>query len=154
MASFRVVKFFEALEENLRNLGWGSAQYKAQSVIGGKQALSANWSGAAAPAANELGFVLLAKEAGEDFPDSVRTQSHAAGEFIASSFELELHIEQPVIAQASQFKFLMDALHALRGQNGAPVELFVYADESAPTGLAGTSMGKLLPYGRTYVGGI
>ena len=154
MGSFRVVKFFKQLEENLNNLGWGKAQLMQQSVIGGQQALTANWSGAAAPAANELGFVLLAKEAGEDYADSVRTQSHASGEFIASSFSLELHIEQPVLAEAEQFKFLMDVLHACRGQHGAPVELLVYADEAAPTGLAGTSVGELLPYGRTYVGGI
>lgn len=154
MASFRVVKFFEALEENLNNLGWGKAKLKSQSTIAGKQALTANWSASSAPAANELTFVLLAKEAGDDFEDSVRTQSHASGEFIASSFELELHIEQPVLAEPEQFKFLMDVLHACRGQHGAPVELKVYADESAPTGLAGTSMGKMLPYGRTYVGGI
>jgi len=171
MSSPRVVKILSSIEENLKNLGnakpkqvaFGTAQSKYQAVI-----LDLSKASGAAWATGDLRAIVVAIPAGANETDAMKTQSHAAGLFIDGSVSLQLWMESlnttavPTSTEKAYVKFQQDLIHALRGQFGAPVELFLTAEGTQPTvdGLdgavanVGASVAFLAPYGRNYVGGI
>lgn len=171
MSSPRVVKILSSIEENLKNLGnnkpkqvvFGTAQSKYQAVtIDLSKAAGAAW------ATGDLRAIIVAIPGGSEISDAMRTQSHALGQFIDGSVSLQLWMESlnttaaPTTAEKAYVKFQQDLIHTLRGQFGAPVELFLTAEGTQPTvdGLngavanVGASVAFLAPYGRNYVGGI
>jgi len=176
MSSPRVVKMFEILKENFHNLGYTAPVKNIQGTSTdtafekGCQGLVMDFDSASWVTGNRR-FVLLAEPAGFNESDAVKTQSHAFGTFIDGSSKLILVIEaQPVITHASAAsvlawqKFQADVFHILRGQLSAPVDAYFCNNTEEPM-VAGidsavassthlTKIATLLPYGRTYMGGI
>lgn len=176
MASPRVVKILEIMKENFHNLGYSLPVKNVQ----GKSADAAFFPGtqglvidfdAATWATGKRRAVLLAIPAGFGESDAVKTQSHAAGNFIDGSVKFALVVEAAAglshtstEAELAFARFQADILHVLRGQLSSPVDLYVCDKTEQPEieGIDGstassahlTKVGSLLPYGRTYVGGI
>lgn len=170
MSSPRVTKIHQLLEEGLKNLGqpkaklvsFGTAQGKYQSVVLNFSKASGSWASA------DLKAIVVAIPAGDGLPDSVKTQSHASGLFIDGSVNFQVWMESvpasasPTAGEKAFIKFQQDLLHVLRGQLSAPVSLFLTAAGTEPkvTGLesavadAGSAIASLMPYGRSYAGGI
>jgi hypothetical protein len=176
MSSPRVVKIFEMLKENFHNLGYSLPVKAVQGTssdaafFNGTQGLVIDFDAAAWVTGNRRA-VLLAVPAGYGEADAVKTQSHAAGTFIDGSVKFVLVTEaQTTLSNVSSAaalahaKFQSDLLHILRGQLQAPVEAYFCNNTQEPK-VAGlnsatvsstnlTKVGSLLPYGRTYMGGI
>lgn len=176
MSSPRVVKIFEMLKENFHNLGYAFPVKNAQgsstdaAFFSGCQGLVFDFDAATWVTGNRR-MVLLAIPAGYGESDAVKTQSHAAGTFIDGSVKFVMVVEaQTTLSNVSSAaalacaRFQADLLHILRGQMQAPVDLYICNNTQEPkvAGVNGavasstnlTKVASLLPYGRTYVGGI
>jgi hypothetical protein len=176
MSSPRIVKIFDMLKENFQNLGYSTPAKNVQGTSSdanfknGCQAVLMDMDAGAWVSGNRR-FIVLAEPCGFGEHAAVKTQSHASGTFIDGSVKLVLVFEaQPVISHASNAtvlawqKFYTDILHIIRGQYSAPVDVYFCNNTEEPL-VAGldsavassthlTKMATLLPYGRTYVGGI
>jgi hypothetical protein len=176
MSSPRVSKMFEILKENFHNLGYAIPSKNAQgtstdaSFLNACQGVVVDFDAAAWVTGNRR-FVLCAIPAGFNESDAVKTQSHAFGHMIDGSVSLAVVVEAQaglshasVAAELAYQKFFADLLHVLRGQMQAPVELYICDNTEEPkvAGIDGqvassthlTKVASLLPYGRTYMGGI
>jgi hypothetical protein len=176
MSSPRVVKMFEILKENFHNLGYPFPVKNIQGTStdaafeNGCQGLVMDFDSSTWVTGNRR-FVLLAESAGYNFHDAVKTQSHASGTFIDGSSKMILVLEAQAglsnastAAELAYGKFQADVLHILRGQLSAPVDVYFCNNTDKPevegidssTGSSTflTKLATLLPYGRTYVGGI
>ena len=124
----------------------------------------------ATSSAGDLQFFIQIKAwevAGNVWPESMRTQSHAKGQFIEGPGLVELVLEAvdmsaPSAGQLAQEKFAADIVHIIRGQNSATVRLFKTAPGVLPTlngvngagaDVKGAQVGVLLPYGRAVAVG-
>jgi hypothetical protein len=170
MSSPRVTKIHQLLEEGLRNLGQPKAKLVTHGTANGvNQAVILNLSkSVGAWASADLKAIIVAIPAGSDMPDSVKTQSHAAGQFIDGSVSFQVWMESvpssavPTAGEKAFISFQQDVLHVLRGQLGAPIALYLTAAGTEPKviGLegavanAGAAVASLSPYGRSYAGGI
>jgi hypothetical protein len=176
MSSPRIVKVLEMMKENFHNLGYAFPVKNVQGTSTdtafeeGCQGLVLDFDAAAWVTGNRRA-VLLAEPAGFNESDSVKTQSHAFGTFIDGSSKMILVIEaQTLISNVSSAaalawqKFQADLFHILRGQLSAPVDVYFCNNTEEPkvAGINGavassthlTKLATLLPYGRTYMGGI
>lgn len=176
MSSPRVVKMFEILKENFHNLGYVNPVKNIQgkstdtAFENGCQGLIMDFDSASWATGNRR-FVLLAEPAGHNEHDAVKTQSHASGTFIDGSSKLIVVFEAQVglahtstTAELAFAKFQADLFHILRGQLSAPVDVFFCNNTEEPmvqgidSAVASsthlTKIATLLPYGRTYMGGI
>lgn len=176
MTSPRVVKIFEMLKENFHNLGYSLPVKNTQGLstdtafFNGTQGLVIDFDAASWVTGNRRA-VLLAVPAGYGEADAVKTQSHASGHFIDGSVKFVLIYEaQTLLSDASSAaalawaQFNADALHIIRGQMQAPVDVYFCNNTQEPkvkginsAGASSTNLTKiatLLPYGRTYPGGI
>lgn len=167
MASPRFSKVAKQLEENLKNLGYSKAKAKVVSLDSEGNVIAWLNLSSAGSAAGDLQCFLRFKSwevAGLQFPDSMKTQLHAAGQFAEGAALVELIMEAPagVAAAGGLHKFLPDVIHVLRGQNGAVVKLKetnagsapalapggVLATAAATWDAEGVEVGVLMPYGR------
>jgi len=172
MSSPRVIKIFEGLAEQLRRQGYSEALNKDGTrpairwlgrATDGRDAVVVDLS-AAAWATGNLHAVIAANPASDlNGTAALKTQSHAAGHFIDGSVSFDLYVETPASWTGSHSKFLIEVLHVLRGQMGAPINLWVTANGTQPelagvngsvADVTGTSAGEFLPYGITYPGGV
>jgi len=176
MASPRVIKIFEALKEGFHNLGYPIPALNNQgkstdaNFDPGCQAVVLDFDAASWVTGNRR-VVVLAEPAGYNEADAVKTQSHASGYFIDGSVKFKVITEAQAglshtsLQPALDFeKFYADCLHILRGQLSAPIDLY-FCDNTEEPKIAGlnsagassihlTKLATLLPYGRTYPGGI
>jgi hypothetical protein len=92
-----------------------------------------------------------------------KTQSHASGYFLDGSVSFQVYMEIPANWTGDHAKFQREMLQVLRGQLGAPVELWLTANGTQPTinGVAGavadvvgTNAGDYQPYFFAVAGGI
>ena len=175
MSSVRVIKIYEQLKENFKNLGYPKPSYSVQGIttdttFNGAQCViydftSATW------ATGNYRFAIMAFPCGYGESDSVKTQSHAAGQFIDGSvrfgliYEANVALSHTSTAAVMAFdKFVMDTMHIIHGQMQAPVDVYITDNTVEPVlkGINGaaassaniTKIATLLPYGRTYAGGI
>jgi len=175
MASVRILKFFQSLPDQLKKLGRYS--FNVNNVI--------VWQGsiAAGPYAGCMGAVididsstwadgnrravLVAVPDNFTMPNSMKTQSHAAGQYLDGSFSFRMYLETPEAWTDAQAQFGRLLMHELVGQNGAPTELFFGTNDVQPRvegvdGASGAnesacsfaSAGLYRPYALSYTGGI
>jgi hypothetical protein len=165
-----VVNTFKLLSEQLYNLGNGKYLNR---VFGqdsrGYETMLLDFSNlpGAAWASGEKQLIVVAVPAGDALPQSMQTQSHAYGNFIQGSCAFEIYMEgvdfsAALSAPVKDFiKFQQDVIHAFRGQNGAPISLFL-TEGVAPAvngfngavATVGSLAAVLAPYGRGVNGGI
>lgn len=172
MSAVRVTKIFEGLAEQFRRQGYP----QAFDIHGTRPCIK--WIGRAADgrdavvidltsavwAAGNLRCVIAANPASDlNHTDALKTQSHASGYFIDGSVSFDVFVESPLSWVGEQSRFLIEAIHILRGQLGAPITLHVTAAGTEPTlagvngetvDVTGVDGGVFLPYGMTYPGGI
>jgi len=180
MSAPRFHKVIKQLEEGLYNLGYAKAKAK---WLGNDAASNAagymNFTDTTS-STGDIQFIVRMKAwevAGHAWPDSMKTQSHASGEFIEGPALVEIFMEAALAdasagmfsgtaataaAAIARMKFQEDILHILRGQNGAMVRLYLTAPGSVPSvngvngagsDSLGSSIGVLLPYGRVAAPG-
>lgn len=166
MSSVRVQKIFEAMPNQLRRLGKHDVDFREALTWQGR-AGAGNWEGKDA-AVIEMGgskkVILIAEPAGDDQPDSMKTQSHAQGFFLDGSVKFHAFLEDSDAATDAELAlWRAQVTQHLAGQLGAPVKLHLSANGTAPQvqGVAGagsdaatTELDWLLPYGMTYPGGV
>lgn len=178
MSSPRVTKIFEGLAGQLQRMGYKQALDK----FGGRPVI--RWIGRVADAAPaEAGHdavlldldsatwttgnrrAILIADPATDLSDTkaLKTQSHAFGHFLDGSVSFKMIMETPADYTGNAAQFFAEMLHILRGQLGAPVDLYLTANGTEPTynGVNGASSTAAsteakfyLPYGMTYPGGV
>jgi hypothetical protein len=176
MTSQRAIKYFEQIKENFKNFGYPTPFLNVQGLstdtafFPNCQVVEFDFDALTWVAGNRK-IVFLQVPAGFGESDSVKTQSHAAGTFIDGSYKWIMLFEaQAALTNASGAtrlafdKFVADALHIVRGQHQAPVDVYFCNNTEEPKvqGVNGavassthlTKIASLLPYGRTYPGGI
>jgi len=141
MSSPRVQKYFEAMPQQIKNLG--GYTYNFRTVIvwqgrvttgpnAGKDAMvmdidSATW------ADNNRRVLILATPASDlNATAAMKTQSHAAGNYIDGSVRFAMYVETPESWTNAQAYFTRAVEHHLRGQLGSPVEVFYGANDVQP----------------------
>jgi hypothetical protein len=169
MASPRFSKLFKHLEEGLFNLGYAKAKAKLMSTdTDGNLIAWADWTDGTSSAGDLQVFVRFKawEVAGLIWPESMRTQLHAAGQYAEGPALVEITMENPpATVSAAAAKFEADILHVLRGQHGAVVKLKKTNAATNPGAAlissgalvataatwesTGTDCGTLLPYGRS-----
>lgn len=177
MSAPRFGKLFKQLEENLKNLGYASAKAKLQSVDSNGDLIGwMDFSSATSTSGDQQFFIRMKawEVAGLPWPDAMKTQLHAAGQYAEGPALVELIVQATDDAaisasEAAQHKFRADILHILRGQLGAMVRLKLDAHATNPGAALissgalvttastwtseGTDCGVLLPYGRVAAPG-
>lgn len=166
MSAPRMSKFLKQLEENLYNLGAGKAQRKwFGDDSNGYAAALYNFTDSSAPTTTDKAFVIRMKTnevAGLTWPNGMRTQSHAAGQYLDGNALVEVYFESPASFTSAHAKFVQEVIHVLRGQNGAVCRVSFTAAATLPTlngvdgassDVLGTELAVFLPYGRTIAGG-
>jgi hypothetical protein len=178
MSSPRVTKIFEGLAGQLQRMGYKTALDK----FGGKPCI--RWIGrvddsAAADAGHDavvldltsatwatanLRAILVASPAtDQNDTAALKTQSHAAGHYLDGSVSFKMYMESPANYTSAHAQFFAEMLHVLRGQLGAPVDLWLTANGTQPTvegvngagsTAAATEAKFYLPYGMSYPGGV
>lgn len=141
MSSVRVQKYFEAALEQIKRLGGYSGDAKAamrwQGRVtagpnAGKDACvidfdSATW------ADNNRRVILLAEPASDlNNTAGMKTQSHSAGQYLDGSVRFKMYCETPESWTGAQAAFLRHVEHHLRGQLGAPVEVYYGTNDTEP----------------------
>jgi hypothetical protein len=172
MASIRVQKIFDSLQENLRRMGFVTLNKDgtdAAVVWQGRDlttpphdAIVIDCTSIAAWATGNLRAILYAVPAGDGYPAAAFTQSNASGEIIQGGVSFQLWMETPASFTGQHVFFMNQMLHILRGQMGAPVALYLSANGTQPTitGVNGAvaSVGAFVasyePWGIAPVGGI
>lgn len=176
MSSPRVTKIFEGMAGQLQRMGYTQAldvyggrpciRYLGRATSGAEQGNdavvidldSATW------ATGNRRAVLVAEVASDqnNFAD-LKTQSHAQGHFLDGSVSFKLYAETPANYTGNAAQFYAEMLHILRGQLGAPVDVYLTANGTEPTvqGVNGagstnaaTEAKYFLPYGMSYPGGV
>lgn len=122
---------------------------------------------AATWADNNKRVVLVGVPANNLMPDTMKTQSHAAGQFIQDSFSFRAYFETPEDWTGAQAAWTRIVTHVIVGQNAAPLEIFFGDNDVQPIvegvngGTSGqqvtsnfVSAGVYLPYALSYSGGI
>lgn len=178
MSSPRVTKIFEGLAEQLHRTGYSQALDKFGGrpcirAIGRVDTTNATEAGhdacvidltAAVWATANLRAILVSEPATDSNNTAAfKTQSHAFGQFLDGSVSFKMYMESPANFTSAHAQFYTEMLHILRGQLGAPVDLFLTANGTEPTvqGFNGASATATaveakyyLPYGLTYPGGV
>lgn len=178
MSSPRVTKIFEGLAEQLHRTGYSQALDK----FGGRPCIralgrvvnpggaedghdavvldldSATWA-----SANRRAIIVSEPATDSNNTLALKTQSHAYGQFLDGSVAFKVYMESPANFTAAHAQFYTEILHILRGQLGAPVDLYLTANGTEPTvngfngavaTAAATEAKYYLPYGMTYPGGV
>lgn len=142
MSSVRVQKYFEAALEQIKRLGGYTGDARAamrwQGRVGagadlGKDACvidfdSATW------ADNNRRVILVAEPASDlNNTAGMKTQSHSAGQNLDGSVRFKMYCETPESWTGAQAAFLRHVEHHLRGQLGAPTEVFYGTNDVEPT---------------------
>jgi hypothetical protein len=177
MAAPRIAKYFKQLEEGLYNLGYARAKAKLQSVDSEGNLIGyMNFSSASSTSGDQQFFIRMKawEVAGLTWPESMRTQLHAAGQYAEGPVLVELVLQASddaaiSDAEAAHHKFRADVLHLLRGQLGAMVRVKLDPHATNPgTALIasgalvatastwaseGKDLGVMLPYGRVVAPG-
>lgn len=178
MSSPRVTKIFEGLAGQLQRMGYKTALDKfggrpcirwigrvddAAPAEAGHDAVVLDITAAAWSTAN-LRAILIADPA-TDLQDTkaLKTQSHARDHYIDGSVSFKMYMETPANYTSAHAQFFAEMLHVLRGQLGAPVDLYLTANGTEPTvqgvngagsTAANTEAKYYLPYGMSYPGGV
>lgn len=142
MSSVRVQKYFEAMPEQIKRLGGYSYDFRqvirwqgrvTAGTHAGKDAMvldidSATW------ADNNRRCIILATPASDlNSTAAMKTQSHASGHYLDGSVRFSVYAETPEAWTNAQAAFMRHVMHHLRGQLGAPVELFWGTNDVEPT---------------------
>ena len=175
MASQRILKFFQALPDQLKKLGGYSFDINKVIVWQGPVTTGAHAGAMACVidttsstwADGNLRAVLLAVPGEAILPSTMVTQSHAAGQNLNGSFNFQMYVETPEAWTDAQAKWQRILMHELLGQNGAPLELFYGTNDVQPrvegvdgasaaneTACSFVSAGLYKPYALSYTGGI
>lgn len=173
MSQAQYVKYFKFLEEQLMNLGYGKAKAKLISQDDNGNIIAWMNMTATGSASGDQQVFARFHAWPADFPDNMKTQLHAFGEFSQSNALVELIMQSTDDAaisadEAAHHKFRSDVIHAFRGQLGAVVQLKLTVHGTNPGAsllssgalvktvatwdAAGTLIGKLQPYGRSVPG--
>ena len=176
MASPRAGKFFRQLEEGLMNLGYGKAKAKLQSVDSSGNVIAyMNMSSASSASGDQQFFIrfITGEVAGLQWPANMKTLLHT-NEPIEGAYLVELVVQANDLAaisaaEVAHEKFKLDLMQIIRGQNSAAVRVKLDAHGTNPGSALissgalvtvaatwdseGTSLGVLLPYGRSTAGG-
>lgn len=116
---------------------------------------------------NNRRVIILAVPGESILPSTMKTQSHAAGQFIDGSFSFQMYLENPEDWTGAQAQFVRCLQTILVGQNAAPCEIFFGTNDVEPRveGVNGATSGNevssgfvsggiMLPYSLSYSGGI
>jgi len=163
MSSPRVQKYFSAMPEQIKRLGGYSYNFLTVLVWTGRVASgpylgkdaciididSSTW------ADNNRRVILLAEPASDlNGTAALKTQSHAAGQYIDGSVYFKAYFETPESWTGAQAAFGRHVLHHLKGQLGSPVQIFYGTNDVAPAleGVNGASAGDETACGWTSAG--
>lgn len=136
MSSPRVQKIFQGMTESLRKLGPYESAFKTgikwQGIdTAGEDAVVIDVDSPTWGTGNRR-VIITASVAGSTMPAAMRTQSHAAGHFLDGSVSFVVRVETPASFTNAHNKFMLEILHVLRGQLGAPMELLLTANGVEP----------------------
>ena len=138
MSSVRIAKIYQGLTESLRKLGPYANAFKTGIKwqgrdANGKDAVLIDLTNTAWVTQN-LRVIILADPASDaNNTAALKTQSHAQGYFLDGSVSFEVYMETPVDWVGDLAKFQREMLHVLRGQLGAPMNLFLTTAATEPT---------------------
>ena len=138
MSSVRVQKIYQGLTESLRKLGPYPDAFKTGIKwqgrdANGKDAVLIDLT-ATVWATDNLRVIVIADPASDSNNTAAfKTQSHASGYFLDGSVSFEVYLETPATWINDLAKFQREMLHVLRGQLGAPIQLFLSDNGVEPT---------------------
>lgn len=126
MAHARELRLLQALvDTQLKSLGWKDPKALSVGQDGeGYASLYVNFSDASL-SSGDLAIQVRLIPAGDGLPASMFTLSHAGNAPIHGSVHALLCVEAVADPMGAQAKLVQDAIHCLRGQLGAPVEVKV-----------------------------
>ena len=173
MSSVRNQKYFHQMPENIIKLGGYPISFiaavkwsgiVASGALAGKDAAVLDFTSQAWATANKRVLVVAesASDAGK-LPDSMKTQSHAAGKFIDGSSRFHVYVETPALFTDDHAHFLRLVQQHITGQLAAPMKLWASANGVQPEleGVDGAvasavfvESGWVLPYGMAVAGGV
>ena len=168
---FQVINHLKLMSNQLKLLGNGTVKQQifGQDARGFETMLMDFSKASGAWATGDLRIIVCAVPAVSILPLSMQTQSHAFGTFMQGSCTFEFYLEginQGAVASLpAQIKFQEDAIHTLRGMNGAPITLFLTQGGVVPAeptldgfngavATVGNKIAVLSPYGIGAPGGI
>ncbi len=174
MSTPRNQRMFEAMPDQLRKLGGYAVDFakalKAGGVVSATGSAFDGFDAAVIDLSNSvwatgnLRFIVIAEPAADiNQTASMKTQSHAYGQFLDGSSRFHVMVEAPAthIDDLARFQRLVQQ-HIL-GQLGAPMKLWFSANGVEPAvagfnGAVATTADQesdwLIPYGMTYPGGV
>lgn len=176
MSSPRVQKLFQAMPQQIKGLGkydvvftdvlrW-AGRVDSTNDLGliGHDACILDFDAYPSWASGQKRVIITAEPASDyNNTSAMKTQSHAAGNFIDGSVRLHLWLETPGAVTDAQSAFVRNVVQHVRGQLAAPCQLHYTADGTQPAikGVAGagasaafTAAEWMLPYSMVYPGGV
>jgi hypothetical protein len=142
MSSVRVQKYFEAMPEQIKRLSGytgdarAALRWSGRVTAGpnaGKDACIIDFTSATWADGNKRAIILAEPASDLNNTAAMKTQSHAAGHSIDGSVRFKVYCETPEAWTDAQAAFIRNVEHHLRGQLGAPVEVFYGTNDVEPT---------------------